>query len=130
MNIEACEQDNEDTDNGTRTSDHSAPLYSTLLLLYSALLCSRAQCRCLVCLEPHDGDRGVAIISPTLGRRCLGRPPYATSGSTRPLEPPVVCATILLRLCQEIFTDLYRFLPIFRTFLGDFNPQKLPSRRI
>ncbi len=24
----------------------------------------------------------------------------------------------------------YRFLPIFRTFLGDFNPQKLPSRRL
>ena len=27
-----------------------------------------------------------------------------------------------------IFTDFYRFLPIFRTFLGDFNLQKLPSR--
>ncbi len=28
------------------------------------------------------------------------------------------------------FTDFYRFVPIFRTFLGDFNPQKLPSRRL
>ncbi len=27
-----------------------------------------------------------------------------------------------------IFTDFYRILPIFLTFLGDFNPQKLPSR--
>ncbi len=27
-----------------------------------------------------------------------------------------------------IFTEFYRFLPIFQTFLGDFNPQKLQSR--
>ena len=24
----------------------------------------------------------------------------------------------------------YRFLPIFQTFLGDFDPQQLPSRRL
>ncbi len=28
------------------------------------------------------------------------------------------------------FPDFYRFLPIFLTFLGDFNLQKLPSRRL
>ena len=27
-------------------------------------------------------------------------------------------------------TDFYRFLPIFRTFLGDFNHQKLPFGRL
>ena len=26
--------------------------------------------------------------------------------------------------------DFYMFLPMFRTFSGDFNPQKLPSRRL
>ena len=30
-------------------------------------------------------------------------------------------------LTRVIFTDFYHF---FRTFLGDFNPQKLPSRRL
>ena len=34
----------------------------------------------------------------------------------------------LLGRFLPIFTDVYRFLQIFRTFLGDFNPQKLPSR--
>ena len=32
--------------------------------------------------------------------------------------------------CRLILTQFYRFLPIVRTFLGDFNPQKLPSRRL
>ncbi len=31
---------------------------------------------------------------------------------------------------ERRLSDFYRFLPIFRTFLGDFNPQKLPSRRL
>ena len=31
---------------------------------------------------------------------------------------------------RKMFTDVYRFLPICRTFLGDFNLQKLPSRRL
>ena len=30
-------------------------------------------------------------------------------------------------LTRPISADVYRFLPIFRTFLGDFNPRKLPS---
>ena len=34
---------------------------------------------------------------------------------------------VIIRL---MFTDFYRFLPIFLTFLGGFNPQKLPSRRL
>ncbi len=34
----------------------------------------------------------------------------------------------LLGRFLPIFTDVYRFLPICRTFLGDFNPQQLPSR--
>ena len=40
----------------------------------------------------------------------------------------IVAAGLVLRFLP-IFTDFYRFLPIFRTFLGDFSPQKLPSRR-
>ncbi len=36
----------------------------------------------------------------------------------------------LLGRFLPISTDFYRFLPIFRTFLGDFNPQKLPSGRL
>ena len=31
-------------------------------------------------------------------------------------------------LPRTIFTDFYRILTICLTFLGDFNPQKLPSR--
>ena len=29
-----------------------------------------------------------------------------------------------------MFTDFYRILPIFRTFLGDFSHQQLPLRRL
>ena len=33
-------------------------------------------------------------------------------------------------LTRLIFTDFYRFLPIFQTFLGDFTPGELDSRSL
>ena len=36
----------------------------------------------------------------------------------------------LMALTRLIFIEFYRFLPMFRTFLGDFNLQKLPSGRL
>ena len=39
-------------------------------------------------------------------------------------------ARILKRRCRHFFTDFYRFLPIFRTFLGDFTPGELDSRSL
>ena len=74
---------------------------SALLLLSSPGVWSIMQC--LVCLEPHDSDRGVAIISPTLGRRAAaGRPTppwsWGARGRWSPLSP---VRPILLRSCEE-----------------------------
>ena len=49
------------------------------------------------------------------------RPP---SRSPRITKPPLPTGATAVALTRPIFPDFYRFV---RSFLGDFNPQKLPS---
>mgnify|MGYP007063415711 CR=1 FL=1 len=61
-------------------------------------------------------------------RACLaGSPSVRRSLGTFPTLP---LGFSLWALTRPIFTDFYRVLPIFQTFLGDFNHQKLPLTRL
>ncbi len=62
---------------------------------------------------------------------CESRGPRAATsrpaGATAP--PPLLLAPVK-GLDRDSIGRLFLIIPICRTFLGDFNPQKLPSRRL
>ena len=65
-----------------------------------------------------------------MGRTFHGEQDYASHRSPRALRTLVAQSALARPLLGPVLGRFLPILPIFRTFLGDFNPQKLPSRRL